>query len=108
MASDISFLDATVLRRSTITLKKESTILYSRIVEIVQHAVKHSPSTFHVQSCRAVILLYREHEKLWDISYEHNKKNSPPPIFERLRPNLEAYKASYGTVRKFWGNKLIE
>jgi uncharacterized protein len=98
MAAKITFLEATVIRRSTITLKKESPIPDSRIIEIVKHSVLHAPSPFHVQSCRAVVLLHADHEKLWDIAYEHNRQTAPPPLFERLGPNLKAYKQSYGTV----------
>lgn len=109
MASTLSFLEAVTLRRSTITLQKASPIPDSKIIEIVQESVKHAPSPFHVQSARAVVLLHKEHEKLWDIVYEHTKKTAPPPVFnERLGPNLEAYKASYGTVLFFEDTKAVE
>jgi len=99
MASKHSFLEATVIRRSTIDLKKESTIPDSRIIELIKHAVLHAPSPFNSQTTRAVVLLHQDHEKLWDIAYEYNSKTSPPEIFNtRLGPNLKAYKASYGTV----------
>lgn len=98
MASKHNFLEATATRRSTVTLKKESPIPDSRIVEIIQHAIKHAPSPFHVQSSRAVILLHGEHDKLWGMTYDQNKKATPPEIFQFLEPNLKAYRASYGTV----------
>jgi hypothetical protein len=101
MASKHSFLEATVIRRSTIDLKKESTIPDSRIIELIKHAVLHAPSPFNSQTTRAVVLLHQDHEKLWDIAYEYNSKTSPPEVFNtRLGPNLKAYKASYGTVRR--------
>ena len=100
MASNHSFLEATVIRRSTIDLKKESPVPDARIVELVKHSILHTPSPFHVQSGRAVVLLHQDHEKLWDIAYEHNSKTVPPELFNtRLGPNLKAYKQSYGTVR---------
>ena len=99
LASKISFLEATVLRRSTIDLKKASSISHERIVEIVKHSLLHGPSPFHVQSGRAVALLYQEHEKFWDMAYEAAKKVTPEAIFNaRFIPNLKAYRESYGTV----------
>ncbi|CAF9937688.1 MAG: hypothetical protein ALECFALPRED_007367 [Alectoria fallacina] len=98
-ASQISFLEATVIRRSTVELKKESTIPDARIVEIVKHSLLHSPSPFHVQSARAVVLLHQDHDKLWDIAYEHTSKTAPPELFNtKLSPNLKAFKQAYGTV----------
>ena len=97
-----AFLDATVLRRSTVNLKKESTISDARIVEIVQHAILHTPTPFDAQSTCAVVLLHKDHDKLWDMIYEHAKKIYPPDLFEaRLGPNLKANKGSYGTVSRY-------
>lgn len=100
MAAKSSFLEATVIRRSTIDTKKESTIPDSRIVEIVKHSILHTPSPFHVQSTRAVVLLHHDHDKLWDMVYEHSSKTAPPELFNsKLSPSLKAFKQAYGTVR---------
>ena len=99
MASKVSFLEATVIRRSTIDLKKESTIPNARIIELVKHSLLHTPTPFHTQSTRAVVLLQKDHEKLWDIAHEHRSKSDPPEFFNaRVGPNIKAYKQGYGTV----------
>ena len=99
LAAKVSFLEATVIRRSTVDLKKSSPISDERIIEIVKHSLLHGPSPFHVQSGRAVVLLHQEHEKLWDLAAEAAKKSTPPELFEnRLAPNLKAFKNAYGTV----------
>ncbi|CAF9936042.1 hypothetical protein IMSHALPRED_010440 [Imshaugia aleurites] len=98
IASKYSFLEATVHRRSTIDLKKESPIPDARIIELVKHSLLHTPSPFHVQSTRAVVLLNQDHEKLWDMAYENSSKTAPPELFQKLGPNLKAFKQSYGTV----------
>lgn len=100
MAAKFSFLEATVIRRSTVDLKKESSIPDARIIEIVKHVILHNPSPFHVQSTRAVVLLHQDHDKLWDLIYEHTSKTAPPEVFNtRLSPNLKLFKQAYGTVR---------
>lgn len=99
LASKLSFLEATVVRRSTIDLKKESSIPDGRIVELVKHSLLHGPSPFHVQSGRAVVLLHEEHEKFWDMAYEATRKAAPEEMFNAtFVPNLKAYSKSYGTV----------
>ncbi|KAL9101307.1 MAG: hypothetical protein Q9163_003419 [Psora crenata] len=102
VASKTSFLEATVIRRSTVQLKKESTIPDDRIINLVKHSLLHTPTPFHVQSARAVVLLHQEHEKMWDMAYEASQKATPPELFNaRFIPNLTAYKKSYGTVLFF-------
>ncbi len=97
LASKFYFLEATVMRRSTIDLKKDSPISDARIEEIVKYAMLHTPSPFHAQSGRLVILRHRDHEKIWDMAYEFASKTYPPALFHsRISPN----KASYGTVRR--------
>lgn len=90
-ASSVCFLEATILRRSTIDLKSTSPIPDSRIFELVNHAILHAPSPFHCQSARAVILLHSSDEKLWDMAYDHSSKTASPELFNnRLAPNLKA------------------
>lgn len=98
LASKYDFLQATLHRRSTIATKKESPIPDSRIVELVKHSILHTPSPFHVQSTRAVVLLHQDHEKLWDFAYENAEKTYPPELFERLSPNIKQFKQAYGSV----------
>ena len=101
LASKYNFLEATIHRRSTITTKKESPIPDSRIVELVKHSILHTPSPFHVQSTRAVVLLHKDHDKLWDIAYENVEKTAPPPaLYEKLTTSIKLYKGAYGSVRR--------
>ena len=48
-----------------------------RIKEIIDHAVKHSPSTFNSQSARVVLLLGSHQDKLWDLTKEALRKIIP-------------------------------
>ncbi len=101
MASTTSLLDGFRSRRSVHKLTSESTIPDSRIKELVQEAVLHTPSPFNSQSARLVVLLSDEHNKLWDIARDTAKATSPPELFEKLlRPRCEMFRAAYGTVSK--------
>jgi len=94
-----SFLDAVKLRRSIVAVNKTSPITNERIVSIVQDAIKHAPSAFSVDSCRAVVLFGDEHEKLWDITLKHSKDTIPPPVYATVEEKIQGHRASYGTVR---------
>ena len=100
LASKYNFLEATLHRRSITTVKKESPIPDSRIIELVKHSILHTPSPFHVQSTRAVVLLHKDHEKFWDIAYENAKKAFSGPMLEKVGPNVKLFRGGYGTVRK--------
>ena len=99
MASTTSFLDATKIRRSIIAIKKESPIPDKQIIDIVEHAILHAPSPFHIQSCRAIVLFKNEHEKLWDFARESAQETMPPALFTTIEPKVAGFRAGYGTVR---------
>ena len=66
-------------RRSVYALNKDLPIAASEVAQIVEHAVKHTPSPFNSQSTRAVVLFGAEHEKLWDIAINELRKTSSQP-----------------------------
>jgi len=101
MGSD-SFLTAVKDRRSIYTLSAESTIPDSKIEEIVKYAVTWAPSTYNVQSARAVVLFKENHQKLWDIVKKHM---ADVPLEGGMRAYMDGriagWRASYGTVMWF-------
>lgn len=90
--------EAAKLRCSVYTLTNKSTISDERIKEIVESAVKHAPSSFNVQSARAVILLKKEHEKLWDVGDAMIKRSMPDQAYQMLAPRVAGFRAAYGSV----------
>ncbi len=84
-------------RISCYTLSKASTIPDTRIHEIVNLAVKHAPSSFNVQSTRAVILLKDQHDDLWSIADSVAQKVHPD-AYKGLWKMVAGFKAAYGTV----------
>ena len=102
MTAKHTFLEATVVRRSTIALTSESPIPDDRIIALVQHAIKHAPTPFHTQSARAVILLGAEHTKFWELAYTKCEPQFPPEVFQgKFVPNLTAFKNAHGTALFF-------
>ena len=98
MVSSAEFLSPVETRRSIYPLSNSSPISDDRIVEIVRTAILHVPSSFNSQSTRAVVLLKKEHEKLWDITKECLKPQVPEEQFQQTSKRLDGFRAGYGTV----------
>ncbi|ETI27695.1 hypothetical protein G647_00144 [Cladophialophora carrionii CBS 160.54] len=97
-----TFLEAVKDRRSIYALAAESPIPDSRIEEIVKHTVTWAPSTYNVQSARAVVLFKENHQKLWDIVKKHM---ADVPLEGGMREYMDSriagWRGSYGTVMWF-------
>lgn len=96
-----SLFDAAKTRISCYTLSKESPIPDSRIREIVETAVKHAPSSFNVQSARAVVLLKDEHNTLWNLADETVKSTIEEKMHGMLSGMVSGFRGAYGTVLWF-------
>jgi uncharacterized protein len=70
------------------------------LIFLVNHAIKHAPSPFSVQSCRAIVLFGAQHEKLWDIGMEESRKTLPPPVFAQYEGKIQGFRDAYGTVSR--------
>ncbi|OAG43180.1 hypothetical protein AYO21_02466 [Fonsecaea monophora] len=103
-----ALLSAIQTRRSCYTLTKTSPIPDSRIREIVQATITHAPSAFNVQSARAVVLVGREHERLWDIGDAALKEAMPEQAYAGLAGRLRGFRAAYGTVLWFEDQAVLD
>ncbi|WP_028611253.1 nitroreductase family protein [Paenibacillus harenae] len=102
------FLEAVKNRRSIYGISKEAVISDDKIVEIVQEAVKHTPSSFNSQSTRVVVLLGENHNKLWDLTTGTLRKIVPADQFESTEQKMNAFKAGYGTVLFFEDKDVVD
>ena len=98
MAASKPFLDAVKDRRTLYKLAKESTISDARIEELVEQAILHVPSSFNSQSTRLVVLLKKDHEKVWDFTRESLAAVLPEEQKEHSLGRLDGFHAAYGTV----------
>lgn len=97
MSTATAFLSAVEARRSIYDLTDASPISDERIKEIVSLGIKNAPSSFNVQSTRAVLVLRGEHKKLWDIG-DKALKEDLPAAYDALAPKVAGFRAAYGTV----------
>jgi predicted oxidoreductase (fatty acid repression mutant protein) len=106
MAMD--FYSAVKNRRTIYGLSSEHVASDERILEIVQNAVKQSPTAFNSQSGRAVLLLGEHHKKLWDITKETLRKIVPADGFKATSDKMDSFAAAYGSVLFFEDQSIIE
>ncbi len=96
-----NFQEAVEARRSYYGISKEKVVSDERIEEVVEHAILHTPTAFNSQSGRIILLLDKEHDKLWDITMEALKKVVPAESFGPTEEKINSFKAGYGTVVYF-------
>ena len=95
-------------RRSVYALNKNLPVSKEEIVQIVEHAVKHTPSSFNSQSTRFVVLFGAEHEKLWDITVAELRKIVPADKFQATEDKLNMFKAAAGSILFFQDEETVK
>ncbi|MGN7356351.1 nitroreductase family protein [Paenibacillus sp. SAF-054] len=95
-------------RRSIYAISKEVSVSDEKIQEIVNEAVKYTPSAFNSQSARVVVLLGEQHDKLWNLTEETLRAVVPAENFQSTADKMGAFRSGYGTVLFFEDNAVIE
>lgn len=103
-----AFKTAVAERRSHYSISKEISVSDQTIKEVVDHAVKYTPSAFNSQSARVVLLLDKEHDKIWDITRESLRKVVPVDSFEPTNDKINSFQNGYGTVLYFEDQSIVE
>lgn len=103
-----NFSEAIKLRRSYYDIGKEEIISDKKIKELIDYAVKHTPSAFNSQTARLVILLGENHTKLWEITREALREVVPENDFDATDKKIDTFSAGYGTVLFFEENSVVE
>lgn len=89
-------------RRSYYEIGGESPVTDQTIREIVEHAVKHTPSPMNSQGSRAVLLLHRNHGDFWDLVMRSIRDVNPGKDLSASEEKVAGFKAGYGTVLFFY------
>ena len=95
-------------RISCYSLNNSSPIPESRIEEIVRNTVKHAPSSFNVQSARAVILFKDENQALWDIGDRILKETQSEDLYKMAASIASRSKNGYGSVLWFEDQEALD
>lgn len=95
-------------RRTIYAISKESTISDERLKEIIEFAVKNTPSAFNSQSARVIVLLGENHDKVWNIAKEELRKIVPKESFEGTEKKIDSFKNGYGTILFFEDQNVVK
>lgn len=97
-----SLLNAIKNRRSYYSLGNEKIVGENKIIDIINNAVKYTPSSFNAQSSRAILLLNAHHEKFWEMVKAEIKKAVSAENFEQSKQKIDnSFKSGYGTILYF-------
>lgn len=102
------FLTAVKERRTYYGISKDPVISDDKIIDLVNQAVLHTPSSFNSQSARVVVLLGEQHDKLWDYTKEALRKIVPADQFPASEERINSFKNGYGSVLFFEDSAVIE
>ena len=96
-------------RRSVYALGKNLPISEQDALEIIDNAVKYSPSAFNSQTAHAVVLLGENHQKLWDITFGELEKFLPnEEAKEATKDKIDSFAAAYGTILFFEDHDVVK
>ena len=96
-------------RRSVYALGKNLPISEQEVLEIIDNAVKYSPSAFNSQTAHAVVLLGENHQKLWDITFGELEKFLPNEEAKAAtKDKIDSFAAAYGTILFFEDHDVVK
>ena len=89
-------------RRSIYALSDNLPVSKDEIVDLVEHAILHTPSAFNSQSARIVVLFGDDHKKLWNITEETLKAIvNDEEKFQGTKDKIAGFRAGAGTIMFF-------
>ena len=103
------FKEALRHRRTYYHITNSSPISDEQIKEIIDFAVMNVPSAFNSQSTRIVLLLGKNHKKLWEITKETLKRLVSAEVFKGTEAKIDgSLAAGYGTILFFEDKAVVE
>ncbi|MBD2846713.1 nitroreductase family protein [Paenibacillus sp. IB182496] len=103
-----SFLEAVKARRTYYGITNEAVTSKKEISELVEFAVKHTPSAFNSQSARAVVLLEEQHNKFWDLTLDILRGIVSGDQLQATEQRIAGFRGGYGTILFFEDSAVIE
>ena len=102
------FLDLIQQRRTIYAIGKNVEQSPAYLTDLIQNAIKQSPSSFNSQSSRAVILFHTEHEKFWNFVKEALKTYAKDAeTAAKTAAKMDSFAAGVGTVLFFEDQDVV-
>ncbi|NLZ80509.1 MAG: nitroreductase family protein [Clostridiales bacterium] len=104
----VDYKEAIKTRRSNYEIGKDKILSEDKIIEILKHSLKHSPTFFNAQNGRAILLFEKEHDKLWAMVKESLRKIVPAEKFSSTDEKISSFNNGYGTVLFFEDVSIVK
>jgi hypothetical protein len=88
-------------RRSIYALNNTLPVSQQAVIDAVEHAILHTPSSFNSQTTRIVVLFDDEHKRLWDITEKNLREIVGNGDFSTTEQKMNGFRAAAGTVLYF-------
>lgn len=103
-----TYLDLLKKRRSIYGLGENVSLSETEIENLIQEAVKESPSSFNSQTSRVVILFDDANQKLWSIVEKTLEPLTPAEAFPATKEKLASFAAGKGTILFFEDMNVVK
>lgn len=103
------FLDLIHKRRTIYAIGRHVNHSPEYLSDLIQQAIKQSPSSFNSQSSRAVILFNAEHEKFWNLVKAQLKTYAKDEASAlKTEAKMDSFIAGFGTVLFFEDQDVVK
>jgi predicted oxidoreductase (fatty acid repression mutant protein) len=95
-------------RRSRYKLSKESTLNKEELYTLLERVLQTTPSAFHSQAGKIVLLLNEQHDLFWNIVKDSLRKKVSTEQFIKTEQKINGLQHSYGTILFFEDMAVME
>ena len=104
----MSYIDTLKKRRSVYNLNNMLPILEDELMNNLEQILLESPTAFHMQSPYLLVLMDKEHKKLWEIVTNTLKQIIPENNFKSTQDKMDMFSKAKGTILFFDNKDIIE
>ncbi|MGP3778567.1 nitroreductase family protein [Halanaerobium saccharolyticum] len=106
MVKDI--YQAAKTRRSYYNIDDKKIVPEAKVEEVVEHAVKYTPTSFNSQTGRVILLFNDQHNKFWNIVESNLRPVVPEEDFDTTKEKIDGFRSGYGTVLFYEDMEIVE
>jgi predicted oxidoreductase (fatty acid repression mutant protein) len=95
-------------RRSYYNLDDKKVVPEQKVEDVVEHAVKYTPTSFNSQTGRVILLFDDQHNKFWNIVESNLRPVVPEADFDSTKDKIDSFRSGYGTVLFYEDMEIVE
>jgi len=104
----MNLLEAIKTRRSVYELEDALPISDDKLKQLIKDVLQYTPTAYHSQSPRIMLLLSKEHKKFWELTKDELRKIVPEKDFPKTERKINKFQNSYGTILYFDDRDVLQ